>query len=274
MASFSLTTGDDTVVAPASGATVYATAATLNAGDSLTGGAGTDVLELVGSGTFNLAQLASFTGFESVKLNNATNSVANLTLGSQPIEVDATGYLNIQVTSLSNWNGSDVINGDPSTSLPTTSLSFSNLGGYPASPVTYDLTGNTFSHVGGVSVGMGDNVTLLINSADTAGIQSFTASFGQNEQLVTAASTLDLSHTTVSGFRVASTNGVGPPSRSATSVRRFRSMAALGRTLFSRRVLPSPPINGPLSSRPVRSRPSPTRQELMQSPRPLQVRFP
>ena len=37
-----LTTADDTVVTPPSGATVYATAATLNAGDSLTGGGGSD----------------------------------------------------------------------------------------------------------------------------------------------------------------------------------------------------------------------------------------
>jgi hypothetical protein len=206
MASYSLTTGDDTIVMPPSGGTVYATAATLNAGDSLTGGAGTDVLELVGAGTFNLAQLASFTGFWSVKLENATNSGASLTLGSQSIAVDATGYLNIQVNSLSNWNGSDVINGDASTSFPTTSLFFTN-SSYPPQPLTYDLTANTFSHVGGVNVGA-DNVTLLINSADTAGIQSFAAA-GLHDQLVTAGSTLDLSHTTVSGFTVASTNGVG-----------------------------------------------------------------
>jgi CheY-like chemotaxis protein len=42
--------------------TVYGTAATLNAGDSLTGGPGTNVLELIGSGTFDISQLASFTG--------------------------------------------------------------------------------------------------------------------------------------------------------------------------------------------------------------------
>ena len=209
MATFSLTAGDDTVVAPASGATVYATAATLNAGDSLTGGAGTDVLELVGAGTFNLAQLASFTGFESVKLDNATNYYANLTLGDQPIEVDATGYLTIQVGSPSNWNGSDVINGDASNPWSTTSLNFNNFASsYPPPPLTYDLTANTISHVANVTAGS-DNLTLLINSADAAGIQSF-AAFGQNnDQLVTADSTLDLSHTTVSGFRVDSTNGVG-----------------------------------------------------------------
>ena len=120
-----LTTGNDTIVTPFSGSTVYATAATLNAGDSLTGGAGTDVLALVGSGSFRLDQLATFTGFERIRLDNATNYSANLTLGSQPIEVDATGYLSIQVNSPSNWNGSNIINGDASP-RGTTSLSFNS----------------------------------------------------------------------------------------------------------------------------------------------------
>ena len=114
MANFTLTAGADTVVGGAADDTVYATAATLNAGDSLTGGAGTDVLALVGSGSFRLDQLATFTGFERIRLDNATNNSANLTLGSQPIEVDATGYLSIQVNSPSNWNGSNIINGDAS----------------------------------------------------------------------------------------------------------------------------------------------------------------
>ena len=56
--------------------------------------------------------------------------------------------------------------------------------------------------------GVGDNVTLLINNADTAGIQSFSG-FGANAKLATAGSTLDLSHTTVAGFSVTSTNGLG-----------------------------------------------------------------
>ena len=77
MANFTLTAGADTVVGGAADDTVYATAATLNAGDSLTGGAGTDVLALVGSGTFRVDQLASFTGFERIRLDNATNSFAS-----------------------------------------------------------------------------------------------------------------------------------------------------------------------------------------------------
>ena len=198
-----LTSSNDTVVTPSSGATVYATAATLNAGDSLTGGSGIDVLELVGSGTFNLGQLTNFTGFEILKLDNATNTFANLTLGSQPVEVDATGYLSIYVNSASNWNGSDIVNGDATRS---TFLFFNNYN-YPSAPVTYDLTANTFAHVYNVQ-GSGDHLTLLINSADMAGISSFSGS-GQDERLVTADATLDLSHTTVAGFTVASTNGFG-----------------------------------------------------------------
>ena len=112
MADFTLTSGADTVVGGPADDTVFATAATLNAGDSLTGGAGTDVLALVGSGNFSLDQLATFTGFERVTLDNATGSFTQLSLGSQAIEVDATGNLSISVNSPSNWNGSDVINGE------------------------------------------------------------------------------------------------------------------------------------------------------------------
>ena len=64
---FALTTGTD-IVAFSSGAnTVTATSATLNAGDSLTGGTGVDTLTLRGGGTFNLASLAAFS-FDSVML--------------------------------------------------------------------------------------------------------------------------------------------------------------------------------------------------------------
>jgi hypothetical protein len=88
-----LTTGNDTFVAPADGSTVYATAATLNPGDSLTGGAGTDSLVLVGGGAFRVDELANFTGFENIRIENTGGS--NLWLGSQPIEIDVTGGLGI-----------------------------------------------------------------------------------------------------------------------------------------------------------------------------------
>jgi hypothetical protein len=86
MATFNLTTGNDVIVTPASGSTVYATADTLNPGDSLTGGPGVDVLELMGSGIFRVDELANFTGFESINVDSGTTigSSAYLTLGSQP----------------------------------------------------------------------------------------------------------------------------------------------------------------------------------------------
>jgi hypothetical protein len=151
MADFSLSVGADTVVGAAADDTVYGTAATLNAGDRLTGGAGADALVLVGSGSFRVDQLATFAGFESIKLSNATSSTATLTLGSQPIEFDASGSSQILVNSLSSWNGSNIINGDASHTWSTTYLNFWN--DQPL-PITYDLTSNTFSHASMPDVGV------------------------------------------------------------------------------------------------------------------------
>ena len=85
MATYTLTTGNDTIVGTSGDDTVYATAATLNAGDRLTGGGGSDTLALYNSGTFRLDQLASFTGFANVTLNNDTSSQSELYLGSQAV---------------------------------------------------------------------------------------------------------------------------------------------------------------------------------------------
>ncbi|WP_148239786.1 beta strand repeat-containing protein [Methylobacterium oryzihabitans] len=90
-----LTVGWDEIRPWKADLTVAGLAATLNAGtpqyagdriayysggDSLDGGGGYDVLALSGSGSFNLAGLARFTGFEEVRLTNTTATVASLTL--------------------------------------------------------------------------------------------------------------------------------------------------------------------------------------------------
>src|SRR4051812_3570128 len=113
MATFSLTSGADTFVGDAADDTVNGTAATLNAGDRLTGGAGTDVLALYGSGTFRIDQLAVFTGFETISLNNFTNGSAYLYLGNQPLKVTGVGSGGewIQSSSAANWNVTNVIDG-------------------------------------------------------------------------------------------------------------------------------------------------------------------
>src|SRR3954464_1381926 len=197
-----MTAGADTFMGGAGDNTVYGTAATLNAGDSLTGGSGTNGLELIGSGSFDISQLAKFTGFQRITLDNATNSFAYLYLTGQPIEVDATGYAYIYVNSPSDWNSRDIINGDSSFSWISTDLYFSSI--YPGQ-ATYDLTSNTFSRVNYLSAG--NNVTLLINNSVAAAVRSFNGA--NNDQLVTSGATLDLSQTAVSGFAVVSTNNQG-----------------------------------------------------------------
>src|SRR5262249_25596131 len=161
---FTLTTGVDTFVGGPGANTVYGTAATLNAGDSLAGGTGSNVLQLIGGGSFNISQLASFARLWSIKLNNPTNKSPRITPNAQPIEVDATGSVFISVNSASNWNSNDVVNGAASNTW--TGIGFNNYQ-YPQQPITYDLTANTFSHVNAI-YGYASDLTLLINNADTA----------------------------------------------------------------------------------------------------------
>jgi hypothetical protein len=218
---FTLTVGADAVVGSAADDTVNGTAATLYAGDSLAGGAGTDVLALYGSGTFRVDQLATFSGFESITLNNFTNGSANLYLGSQPMAVTgygsgseqlylgsgavtfyggSSGYNYVTSTSASNWNASNVIDGG------SQYHGYLYLNWNGAANTTYDLTTNTLTHIEYL-YGSGSNLTRKINSADAAGVANF---YGQgNDQLVTSDAALDLSHSKVSGFTVASTNATG-----------------------------------------------------------------
>ena len=134
MANFTLTAGADTVVGGAADDTVIGTEGTLNSGDSLIGGEGTDTLALYGSGTFRVDQLAAFTGFESITLNNFTSGGAALYLGSQSIGVTGYGsgsenlYLGsgavtfqggsgddyVLSTSASNWNAGNSFDGGSS----------------------------------------------------------------------------------------------------------------------------------------------------------------
>ena len=214
MAIFTLTTGPDTFVGGPGDNTVNGTAATLNPGDSLTGGTGNNVLALYGSGTFRVDQLATFSGFSNITLNNYTNGTAILYLGSQSITVTGLGsggeilylgsgqttysggFADIYSLSASDWTSTDVINGGGLF-----------LNANVVANATYDLTANTFQNVNSLQ-GYGDNLTLKINSADAAGVSNFYGG-GANDRLVTSDATLDLSHTDVSNFAVLSTNAIG-----------------------------------------------------------------
>ena len=132
MADFTLTTADDIITGTAVNDTVYGTAATLNSGDSLTGGAGTDTLALFGGGTFRVDLLATFTGFENITLSNFTSEKPALFLGSQSVAVTTGGPGSVEVNlgsgavtfqgsggnneyvyswSASNWNAGNSIDG-------------------------------------------------------------------------------------------------------------------------------------------------------------------
>jgi FG-GAP-like repeat/RTX calcium-binding nonapeptide repeat (4 copies) len=203
MATFSLTPGPDTVVGDVADDTVNGTAATLNAGDRLTGGAGTDVLALYGSGSFRVDQLAVFTGFETISLNNFTNGGAYLYLGNQSVKVAGVGSGSEWIESLSaaNWSATNVVDGSAAQSL------YLQLNTSGTANASYDLKTNTFTHLAGL-YGNGDNLTLNINSADAIGISYFYGGYS-NQQLITSDTTLDLTHTSVSGFTVASSNATG-----------------------------------------------------------------
>src|SRR5262249_47808101 len=76
---------------------------------------------------------------------------------------------------------------------------------------TYDLTTNTLSHIDTLYGGQQGyyNLTVKINSAVAGGVANFNGSFSANAKLVTSDAALDLSHSTVSGFTVASSNATG-----------------------------------------------------------------
>ncbi|WP_238232946.1 hypothetical protein, partial [Methylobacterium thuringiense] len=81
-----LTSDADTVLGTSGDDLVSGTSATLNPGDSLAGGDGTDTLTLSGGGSFHLDQLAQFTGFENVQVQGSGSY--DLTLGEAGLEVD------------------------------------------------------------------------------------------------------------------------------------------------------------------------------------------
>jgi RTX calcium-binding nonapeptide repeat (4 copies) len=214
MANFTLTAGADTVVGGPADDTVETTGDwTLNAGDSLIGGAGTDTLAIyAGAGAFRVDRLATFTGFESITITNNITSFGGpaVFLGSQSIAV--TGYgagskfvslgsgavtlqgINtIESASASNWNAGNSIDGG-------------NIG-LGSNGAVYDLTMNKLSHINSL-YGRGNDLTVEVNSAVAAGVASFN-SHGTNTKLVTSDAALDLSHSTVSGFTVASGNASG-----------------------------------------------------------------
>ncbi|MGU3361942.1 hypothetical protein ACLBWX_16555 [Methylobacterium sp. M6A4_1b] len=247
-----LTTGQDTVLPLDGDQIVQATAATLNAGtsvyngttptytggDQLDGGAGYDVLALTGPGSFDLANLAQFAGFEEVRLTNATSSYAYLALrdgvdlkvtlsdGTAPPTADfplysSTGGINVTLgtgrVTLQGGNESDQISANAPTKLQAGSvidggagndtLSLSapynynpTTGATPSVDTVYDLTSISLRHVESLSVsGSTMGTGKTIVKVDAATLADVTSiSLGYNGTLATTAAALDLTGKIVS----------------------------------------------------------------------------
>jgi len=213
VASYSLTAADNLIVGTSGDDTVSGTAATLNAGDSLAGDDGLDVLALFGSGTFHIDELATFTGFESITLNNFSTGGAYLYLGNQAISVTAVGsgsnivYLGSgQTTIHGNGDGGSQVRSFASTSWNTDNVIDAITTVY-LHDANYNFTTNTLTNIGTVYV-LAPNSTIMINSASAAGIATFLGE-GSNSQLVTTDTALDLSDTTVARLSVMSANSAG-----------------------------------------------------------------
>ena len=226
-----LTIGNDTVVSSSADLVVNATAATLNSGDQLTAD-GTGTLALYFGGTFGVEtfrvdQLATFSGFSDIVLNNYANLPSYLYLGNQSVTVTnlaggdrlytylgsgqttyngGSGFNSIISTTSSNWNSANEINGGSDTNLGGSDTTLHLNFDWEAN-ASYDLTANTFHNIRWLSGG-GDNLTLKINNA-TASAVSYFYGGGTNGRLVTSDSTLDLSHSSITGFTVASINTTG-----------------------------------------------------------------
>ncbi|MEQ1670820.1 MAG: hypothetical protein ABL893_08190, partial [Hyphomicrobium sp.] len=235
---FKLTPGTDTVSGTAADDTINARSATLQAGDSLAGGAGFDRLAIYGGGTFDLRALAAYSSIEQlalatisgystgVLLRDGTSS-AILTSGTSSAIVYSAG-----TGSISNFQGSD---GQDEVQLSSTGTIGSFMGGggtdilYVWSPAawnpnlvydggtgtadrlylgfnsaTVDLTQATLSNVEQLYV---SGSTAIFDADTISGIASIDGSSGG--KLLTADTAVNLSGKSISGLTVHSTNATG-----------------------------------------------------------------
>lgn len=109
-----LTSAADSVGA-SSNDLITATAATLNAGDSLVGGAGMDVISLSGAGTFDFSSLAAFSSFERIQGDSTVGQTLILKDGVN-VQVSLGSGANTLIAgsgsvSVDSHGGADVITG-------------------------------------------------------------------------------------------------------------------------------------------------------------------
>ena len=245
VAAATLTTGVDDVVADDSGITVTGTSATLTAstlgmpsysgmpgtpavaGDQLIGGAGYDTLQLFGGGEYRIDKLGAFTGFERVLVTNPGGSgEARVYLGTQAIELgvsqgynarfylgsgkvtfESNVYGSLVVTSADNWNVANVIKGTVPTpgSLYGVNINLTFGEGYSLAQI-YDLRSASLSAVNIYSNGAN---TFLVNSAVMSAVTNWSYGYSGESKLSVSDASIDLGSTSLSSFKVVSTNATG-----------------------------------------------------------------
>ncbi|MEQ8355871.1 MAG: calcium-binding protein, partial [Kiloniellaceae bacterium] len=196
-----LGTGNDAVNLSGGNDTLMAVAATLNAGDDLRGGLGSDSLMLTGGGLFDLSGLAQVAGLEAVALDNsgsdlvlregtdlivtAGSGVDRITLGSGNDTVDLGGGDDSFNAASSSFNPGDDLDGG----LGTDTLALTGGGAFDLSAlaqvvgleiVTLDDSGSSLTLRDGVdltiaagtaadsiTLGSGDDIVDLGGDDDT-----------------------------------------------------------------------------------------------------------
>ena len=208
MTDYALTTGTDAILGTSGDDTINATSSTLSAGDSITGGVGTDTLALYGTGTFHIDQV-TLGGVESITSNDISGGSRTFYLGSDnynlslsgagsttiyngngTFQIHSSGYAFVYTYR---WDSSDVFIGGET---DFTDLRFGSGG-------SFDLRTNTL-HVSEIDT-YATGVSLTIDSSVAANVGLFYGG-GSNDTLTTTDAALDLSTTHVTGFAVTSTN--------------------------------------------------------------------
>ena len=162
-----LGTGNDDVSFVSGTNTVNATSATLNAGDSLTGGTGADTLTLTGGGSINIGSLAGFTAFDFITetLSSGTDII---NLGASSTTNTVAGTIGTGATLnngdiITGGSGLDTISIDEPNGSANLSLAISGTGGPAASIKFSQVDDLIITDTGASNNGHSDTITLTFD---------------------------------------------------------------------------------------------------------------
>ena len=212
---FTLTTANDTVATPATGAYVVGIGTTLNPGDRLTGNTGRDSLLLYNAGNFRVNQLTTFASFEEIQLisfvgtadlflrdgvditinGGGGGKIYRLGTGAETI-TGGSGSDLFFVSSASRLTVADALNGGPAGDTLLFNLPVSS---------TFDLRGLNLQSI--ETLTLNNSGTFIVDQAILASFTSLNGS--STSQLVTNDASLNLSGKNISSIMVTSGNAAG-----------------------------------------------------------------